>query len=99
MNSRQISPKASAYVRTEQAEEIDFVCLWAETPMEPRRTRAEETLHAQAQKCQRLASESLDPFVREALTEMASCYEHQAERLERQRQESEREEENDPHGQ
>ena len=52
--------------------------------MEPRRTRTEEALHAQAQKCQRLASESLDPFVREALTEMASYYEHQAERLKQQ---------------
>jgi hypothetical protein len=48
--------------------------------MEPRRTRAEE-LHAQAQKWQRLASESLDPFVREALIELASDYEHLAERL------------------
>jgi hypothetical protein len=45
--------------------------------LEPRRTRAEE-LHAQAQKCQRLASESLDPFVREALIELASDYEHVA---------------------
>jgi hypothetical protein len=73
----------------------DFVRLWTETPMEPRRTRAKKELHAQAQKCQ-LASESLDPFVREALTEMASYYEHQAERLEQLRQESEREEEDDP---
>jgi hypothetical protein len=67
-----------------------FAPLWAETPMEPRRTRTEEALHAQAQKCQRLASESLDPFVREALIELASHYEHQADRLEQQRQESER---------
>jgi hypothetical protein len=44
-----------------------------------------ETLHAQAQNCQRLASESLDPFVREALIELASDYEYQAERLEQQR--------------
>jgi hypothetical protein len=43
--------------------------------MELRRRRAEE-LHAQALKCQRLASESLDPFVREALIELASDYEH-----------------------
>jgi hypothetical protein len=48
--------------------------------MEQRRTRTEE-LYAQAQKCQRLASESLDPFVREALIELASDYEHLAERL------------------
>ena len=48
--------------------------------MELRRTRAEE-LHAQAQKCQRLPSESLSPFVREALIELASDYEHLAERL------------------
>jgi hypothetical protein len=41
-----------------------------------------ETLHAQAQKCQRLASESLDDFVREALIELASDYEDLAERLE-----------------
>jgi hypothetical protein len=42
--------------------------------------RAEE-LHAQAQNCQRLASDSLDVFVREALIELASDYEHLAERL------------------
>jgi hypothetical protein len=48
--------------------------------------RAEEYLHAQARKCQRLASESLDPFVREALIELASDYEYQAERQEQQRQ-------------
>jgi hypothetical protein len=53
--------------------------------MEPRRTRTEE-LHAQAQKCQRLASESLDLFVREALIELASDYEHLAERLKQRRQ-------------
>ena len=52
--------------------------------MELRRTRAEE-LHAQARKCQRLASESLDVFVREALIELASDYEHWAERLKQQR--------------
>jgi hypothetical protein len=52
--------------------------------MELHRRRAEE-LHAQAHKCQRLASESLDPFVREALIELASDYEHPADRLERQR--------------
>jgi hypothetical protein len=40
-----------------------------------------EDLHAQAQKCQRLASEALDSFVREALIELASDYEHQAECL------------------
>jgi hypothetical protein len=43
--------------------------------------RAKE-LHAQAQECQRLASESLDIFVREALTEIASDLERLAERLE-----------------
>ena len=47
--------------------------------------QAEEYLHAQAQKCQRLASESLDVFVREALIELASDYHHLAERLEQQR--------------
>jgi ferritin-like protein len=47
-----------------------------------------ETLHAQAQKCHRLASESLDVFVREALTELASDYEHLAERLKQQRKTS-----------
>jgi hypothetical protein len=52
--------------------------------MEQRRTRTEE-LHAQAQKSQRLASESLDKFVREALIELASDYEHLAERLKQQR--------------
>ena len=31
--------------------------------------------------CQRLASDSLDVFVREALIELASDYEHLAERL------------------
>ena len=90
MNLRQINPKSSAWVRMEQAEEIDFVRLWTETPMEPRRTRAEEYLHAQAQKCQRLASETLDVYVRKALIELASHYEYQAERLEQQRQEGER---------
>ena len=85
MNLRQINPKSSAWVRMEQAEEIDFVRLWTETPMEPRRTRAEEALHVQAQKYQRLAGETLAPAVREALIELASDYEHLAERLERQR--------------
>jgi len=49
--------------------------------MEPRRTRAEEALHAQAQKYQRLAGETLAPAVREALIELASDYEHLAKRL------------------
>ena len=48
--------------------------------------QAEEELQAQAQKCQRLASQSLDPFVREALIELASDYEYQAEHLKQQRQ-------------
>ena len=39
--------------------------------MEQCRTRTEE-LHAQAQKCERLASESLDVFARDALIELAS---------------------------
>jgi hypothetical protein len=43
--------------------------------------RAKE-LHAQAQECQRLASERLDIFVREALTEIVSDLERLAERLE-----------------
>jgi hypothetical protein len=90
MNSQQISPKVTAWIETEQTKEIDFVRVWTKRPMEPRRTRAEEALHAQAQKCQRLASESLDPFVREALIKLASHYEHQAERVEQQRQERER---------
>jgi len=51
--------------------------------MEQCRTRTEE-LHAQAQKCERLASESLDVFVREALIELASDYQHLAERLKQQ---------------
>ena len=50
--------------------------------MEPRRTQAEE-LHAQAQKWRRLASETLYPAVSEALIELASDYEHLAERLSR----------------
>jgi hypothetical protein len=41
-----------------------------------------------------LASESLDVFVREALIELASHYEYQAERLEQQSREAE----NDPVG-
>ena len=45
-----------------------------------------EELHAQAQKCQRVASESLDVFAREALIELASDYAHLAERLKQQRQ-------------
>ena len=45
-----------------------------------------EELHAQAQKCQRVASESLDVFAREALIELASDYEQLAERLKQQRQ-------------
>jgi hypothetical protein len=49
------------------------------TPVEPRQTRAEGYLHAQAQKCRRLASETYDIFAREALIELASDYEHQAE--------------------
>ena len=51
---------------------------------------AEEDLHAQARKCQRLASETLDVQVRKALIELASHYEHHAERLEQQRQKGER---------
>jgi len=90
MNFQQTSPKAAAWTEMEQTKEIDFVPVWTKRPMEPRRRRAEEALHAQAQKGQRLASESLDPFVREALIELASHYEHQAERVEQQRQESER---------
>ena len=54
--------------------------------MEPRRTRTEEALHAQAQKYQRLAGETLAPAVREALIELASDYEHLAERLKQQLQ-------------
>jgi hypothetical protein len=48
--------------------------------MEPGPTRAED-LHAQAQKWRRLASETLYPAVSEALIELASDYEHLAERL------------------
>jgi hypothetical protein len=44
-----------------------------------------EELHAQAQNCQRLASESLDVLVREALIELASDYEYQAEHLKQRR--------------
>jgi hypothetical protein len=53
--------------------------------MEPRRTPAEEAL-AQAQKYQRLAGETLAPALREALIELASDYEHLAERLSKGRQ-------------
>ena len=45
-----------------------------------------EMLHAQARNCKRLASESLDDFVREALIELASDYEHLAERMKQRRQ-------------
>ena len=43
-----------------------------------------EYYRAQAQKCQRLASETLDVDVREALIELASDYERQAQRPEEQ---------------
>ena len=69
----------------EQAEEIVFVPQRLHPPWD-RPMRAKEALHAQAQKCQRLASESLDVFVREALIELASHYEHQAERLKQRQQ-------------
>jgi len=42
-----------------------------------------EYYRAQGQKCQRLASETLDVDVREALIELASDYERQAQRLAR----------------
>lgn len=51
---------------------------------DPLCARAEE-LHAEAQKCQRLAQQTLDVVVREALIELASDYERQAERLSEQR--------------
>jgi hypothetical protein len=54
------------------------------------RSMRAQDLRADAQKCQRLASESLDPVVKEAMIELASDYERQAERLEQQRQEGER---------
>jgi hypothetical protein len=43
-----------------------------------------EDLHAEAQKCRLLASKTVDPVVREAMIELASDYERQAERLEKQ---------------
>jgi hypothetical protein len=63
---------------------------------EPRRTRAEE-LHAQAQKWQRLARETLYPAVSEALIELASDYEHLAERLSSRKGKRANEEENVSH--
>ena len=48
---------------------------------EPDATRR---LHAEAQKCKRLASEVLDAVVRDALIELASELEQEAERLARQ---------------
>ena len=49
--------------------------------------RAEE-LHAKAQKCKRLASEIVDPVVRDGLIELASDYERQAASLEEQQREA-----------
>jgi hypothetical protein len=43
-----------------------------------------EDLRAQAQECQRLATGTLDVTERQALIELASGLEHQAERLEKQ---------------
>ena len=40
-----------------------------------------DELHEEAQRCQRLASETFDVVVREALIDLASHYERQAERL------------------
>ena len=48
---------------------------------EPDATRR---LHAEAQKCKRLASEVLDAVVRDALIELASELEQEAERLAQQ---------------
>jgi hypothetical protein len=52
----------------------------------PEETEPEATrrLHAEAQKCKRLASEVLDVVVRDALIELASELEQEAERLTRQ---------------
>ena len=49
--------------------------------IEPDATRR---LHAEAQKCKRLASEVLDVVVRDALIELATELEQEAERLARQ---------------
>ena len=45
---------------------------------------ATQRLHAEAQKCKRLASEVLDVVVRDALIELASEFEQEAERRARQ---------------
>jgi hypothetical protein len=58
-----------------------------ELSMEPSTIRAEE-LHAEAQKCKRLASETTDPVVREGLIDLVSDYERQAERLEKEQREA-----------
>ena len=52
----------------------------------PQETEPDATrrLHAEAQKCNRLASEVLDVVVRDALIELASELEQEAERLTRQ---------------
>ena len=52
----------------------------------PQETEPDETrrLHAEAQKCKRLASEVIDVVVRDALIELASELEQEAERLTRQ---------------
>jgi len=47
----------------------------------PLETESEATLHAEAQKCKRLANEIFDVVVRDALIELASELEQQAERL------------------
>jgi hypothetical protein len=82
MNSRQISPAWFGWNKPKKSSlsRNAFIRHGTGYPM-----RAEEELHAQAQKCKRLASESLDVFVREALIELASDYEHLAERLKQQR--------------
>ena len=52
----------------------------------PKKTEPDATrrLHAEAQKCKRLASEVVDVVVRDALIELASEFEQEAERLTRQ---------------
>jgi hypothetical protein len=81
MKLRQITPKKSH--RWERTPKYRISSIMELGPM-----RAEE-LHAEAERCQRLASESLDMVVREALIELASHYERQAERLEQQSGETE----------
>ena len=60
-------------------------------------SQRDQELHAQAQKWQQLASETLYPAVSEALIELASEHEHLAERLSRSKGKRANEEKNVSH--